>query len=84
MKPETPVEAAILANGIGMSAICADGSLSEDYCKYCYESGEFVDKVSMEDYIKMCSQLGAQADMTNEEMKAYCEKLFPTLKRWKQ
>jgi len=25
MKPETPVEAAILENGIGMFAICADG-----------------------------------------------------------
>ena len=37
----------------------------------------------MEEYIEMCSQFGAQAGMTNEEMKAYCEKLFPTLKRWK-
>ena len=26
----------------------------------------------------------AQAGMTNEEMKAYCGKLFPTLKRWKK
>ncbi len=62
----------------------ADGSLNEDYCKYCYTNGEFIDKVSMEEYIGMCSQFGAQAGMTNEEMKAYCEKLFPTLKRWKQ
>ncbi|MCQ2477485.1 MAG: zinc ribbon domain-containing protein [Clostridia bacterium] len=62
----------------------ADGSSSEDYCKYCYTNGEFIDKVSMEEYIEMCSQFGAQAGMTNEEMKAYCEKLFPTLKRWKR
>ena len=62
----------------------ADGSLNEDYCKYCYANGEFIDKVSMEEYIEMCSQFGAQAGMTNEEMKAYCEKLFPTLKRWKK
>ena len=61
----------------------ADGSISEDYCKYCYVNGEFIDKVSMEEYIEMCSRFGAQAGMTNEEMKAYCEKLFPTLKRWK-
>ena len=54
------------------------------YCKYCYTNGEFIDKVSMEEYIRMCSRFGAQAGMTNEEMKAYCEKLFPTLKRWKQ
>ena len=55
---------------------------NHDYCKYCYKDGEFIDKVSMEEYIDMCSKYGAQAGMTNEEMKAYCEKLFPTLKRW--
>lgn len=60
-----------------------DGTLNNDYCKYCYENGEFVDKVDMNKYIEMCSQFGAQAGMTNEEMKNYCEKLFPTLKRWK-
>lgn len=60
-----------------------DESLNEDYCKYCYLKGEFVDKVSMEEYINMCSQYGAQAGMTNEEMKEHCSKLFPTLKRWK-
>lgn len=60
-----------------------DGSQNPDYCKYCYENGEFIDKVSMEEYIDMCSQYGAQAGMTNVEMKLHCQKLFPTLKRWK-
>ena len=44
----------------------ADGSPSEDYCRYCYTNGEFIDKVSMEEYIEMCSRFGAQAGMTNE------------------
>lgn len=61
-----------------------DGSVSNDYCKYCYKDGEFIDNVSMEEYIKMCSKFGAQANMSNEEMKKHCEKLFPTLKRWKK
>ena len=60
-----------------------DGSRNNDYCIYCYKDGEFIDKVSMEEYIEMCSQYGEQAGMTNEEMKKHCEKLFPTLKRWK-
>ncbi len=60
-----------------------EGNLSQDYCKYCYKLGEFIDKVSMQEYIDMCSQYGAQAGMTNEEMRAYCTKLFPTLKRWR-
>ncbi len=61
-----------------------DGSINQDYCKYCYDNGEFIDKVSMEKYIEMCSQFGAQAGMTNDEMKEFCTKLFPTLKRWKK
>ena len=60
-----------------------DRTINLDYCKYCYNSGEFIDKVDMKEYIEMCSKFGFQAGMTNEEMKAFCEKLFPTLKRWK-
>lgn len=62
----------------------ADGSINSDYCKYCYENGEFIDRVSMEEYIDMCSQYGEQAGMTNEEMRKLCTELFPTLKRWKK
>lgn len=60
-----------------------DGSINEDYCKYCYADGKFIDDVTMQEYIDMCSQYGEQAGMTNEEMKAHCTALFPTLKRWK-
>lgn len=60
-----------------------DGNINNDYCRYCYINGEFIDKVTMEEYINMCSKYGFQAGMTNEEMQKYCEKLFPTLKRWK-
>ena len=74
----------------GMPMMCddlcgtnADGSANSDYCKYCYKDGEFIDRVSMEEYIGMCSQFGAQAGMTNVEMKEHCRKLFPTLKRWR-
>ncbi len=80
-----------LCQSCGMPMACeevfgtdADGSPNADYCKYCYVNGEFIDQVTMEEYIDMCSQYGAQAGMTNEEMKAYCEKLFPTLKRWQR
>ena len=59
-----------------------DGTVCEDYCKYCYDKGKFLQKVSMEKFILMCSQFGEQAGMTNEQMKEYCSKVFPTLKRW--
>ena len=60
-----------------------DGSVNRDYCKWCYDSGEFIHKVSMTEFIDMCSQFGEQAGMTNEQMKEFCTKLFPTLKRWR-
>ena len=60
-----------------------DGSVNEDYCKWCYDNGKFTSDVSMEEFIDMCSQFGKQAGMTNEQMKEYCTKIFPTLKRWK-
>ena len=61
-----------------------NGTKNQDYCKYCYKNGKFVDNVSMEEYVNMCSKFGAQAGMTNAQMKTFCEKLFPTLKRWKK
>ena len=61
-----------------------DGSVNEDYCKWCYDKGEFLDNCTMEEYIEKCSQFGEQAGMTNEQMKEYCTNVFPTLKRWKK
>ena len=60
-----------------------DGSTNEDYCKYCFADGKFTEDVTLEAYIEKCSSFASEAGMTEEEMKAYCEKLFPTLKRWK-
>lgn len=64
-------------------ALNIDGSHDFDYCKYCMKDGKFIDNVDMSTYINMCSQYGAQAGMTNDEMRAHCIKVFPTLKRWK-
>lgn len=60
----------------------ANWSINQDYCIYCYKEWKFIDDISMEEYIDKCSQYWAQAWMTNEQMKEYCTKLFPTLKRW--
>lgn len=57
-----------------------DGSINMDYCKYCYESGEFVNKVTMEEYIDICSKYSSQTGVTYEEMKEHCSTIFPTLK----
>ena len=61
-----------------------NGTLNQDFCKYCYKDGKFIDDVTMEEYIEMCSNFAEQAGMTKDEMKEYCTKMFPTLKRWKK
>ena len=62
----------------------ADGSKNPDYCKYCYEKGEFLQKVTMDEYIEMMVPFAAQANMTGDQMREYCTAVFPTLKRWKK
>lgn len=63
----------------------ADGSINEDYCIYCYKDGKFTDGgVSMEEYIEMNVKFAEQAQMTPEQMRAHCQTVFPTLKRWKK
>ena len=57
-------------------------SNNEDYCIFCYEDGGFIDNVSMGKYIEMNVPFAKQAGMTQEQMRAHCEKVFPTLKRW--
>ena len=64
--------------------LTSDDMFGTNYCKWCYDKGEFLDKCTMEEYIEKCSQFGEQAGMTNEQMKEYCTKVFPTLKRWKK
>ncbi len=63
----------------------ADGSKNSDYCVYCFKDGAFTDNISsLEEYIDYSLQFAEQAGMTKEEMKEHCEKVLPTLKRWKQ
>lgn len=68
----------------------ADGSISEDYCGYCYKDGVFLQDFNMSQMIEFCVQFTDQInketgwDLTPEQAKAQMRKIFPTLKRWKE
>lgn len=63
----------------------ADGSKNNDYCIYCYKGGKFTDNLStLEEYTEFSLQFAEQVGMTKEEMREHCNKVLPTLKRWKQ
>ena len=67
-----------------------DGTLSADFCKYCYENGEFLQDVTMEQMIEHCAQfwdevrLDSGEKMTREAYVAMMQEYFPQLKRWQK
>lgn len=64
----------------------ADGSKNEEYCKYCFEKGEFTFNGTMEEEIEICipHMVAANPDMSEEEARKRMLEWFPTLKRWKK
>ena len=62
----------------------ADGSRNEEYCRYCFEKGEFTFQGTMEEMIEVCvpHMTAANPDMTADKARAAMLQWFPTLKRW--
>lgn len=63
----------------------ADGSVCEDYCKYCFADGEFKKQSTMEEWIEDDIRFWIGEDCkTPEEAREKMRKVFPTLKRWRK
>lgn len=65
----------------------ADGSVNGDYCIYCYKDGAFTNpNETMEEAINFNVEHAEenQTGMGKEQMREYCEKIMPTLRRWKK
>jgi hypothetical protein len=64
----------------------ADGSKSEDYCKYCLENGAFTANCTLDEMIEFCvpHMIAANSGMSADEARKAMREFFPTLKRWKQ
>ncbi len=66
----------------------ADGSLSADYCTYCYQQGKFAQDCTMDEMIEHCAQFveefnkDSEQKVTKEEAIAMMKQEFPKLKRW--
>ena len=66
----------------------ADGSLSADYCTYCYQNGKFTQDCTMDEMIEHCAQFveefnkDSEQKVTKEEAIAMMKQEFPKLKRW--
>ena len=61
----------------------ADGSENPDYCKWCYDGGEFAN-ATMDDVIeKSAPYLVAATGVSLDEAVSFMGALLPSLKRWK-
>ena len=60
-----------------------DGSMNEDYCKWCYADGTYVYH-NLDDLIDVCVKHMVGEDFTEEQARAYLNKTLPTLDYWKR
>ena len=58
-----------------------DGSINEDYCKWCYKEGEFIYN-DMESMISFCENTMSNETFTREQVRDYMSDLRPKLKHW--
>ncbi len=60
-----------------------DGSLNEDYCKWCYTDGTFK-YTSPEQLIEFCVKHMSSDAWPKEQVRAHMESVVPNLKHWKK
>lgn len=62
----------------------ADGSLNEDYCKWCYEGGAYTADCTMEEMAALCTDIMVKEEGADPERTlAYMLEQLPKLDRWK-
>jgi len=60
-----------------------DGSLSTDYCKYCYPNGEFnKPNETFEEMVESCIPFEMKEGFTEDEARKRLMQDLKTLKRW--
>ncbi|MBR7091743.1 MAG: helix-turn-helix domain-containing protein [Clostridia bacterium] len=60
-----------------------DGTLNEDYCKWCYADGTYTYS-DMDELIEVCVRHMANDRFSEQEARAYMKQLLPTLDYWKR
>ena len=60
-----------------------DGSLNEDYCKWCYADGTYTYH-NMDDLMDVCVKNMVNENFTEQQARSYLKALLPTLDYWKR
>ena len=63
----------------------ADGSINQDYCKWCYDGGAYVQDCTVEEMIAFCTDIMAKEQGADpEKIRPYLQDFLPKLARWKK
>lgn len=63
----------------------ADGSINEDYCKWCYDGGAYLQDCTMEEMIDFCVDILVKEEgLDAEKARVHLESSLPELARWKK
>lgn len=63
----------------------ADGSINEDFCKWCYDNGSYLQDCTVEDMINFCTDIMVKEQGADpEKVHAYLQDFLPKLNRWKK
>lgn len=60
-----------------------DGTLNEDYCKWCYADGTYTYS-NMDDLIEICVKNMANENFSEEQARSYMKEILPKLDYWKR
>ncbi len=68
-----------------MYGLDSNGAKSADYCKYCYENGEFTFDGGLDEMIEICVEpmVSSNPAMGEEQARQMMKQFLPRLKRWK-
>ncbi len=58
-----------------------DGSINEEYCKWCYKDGNFTYN-DMESLISFCENTMSNETFSKQQVRDYMSNLLPKLKHW--
>ncbi len=61
----------------------ADGTLNEDYCKWCYADGTYTYS-DMDELIEVCVHHMANENFSEDQVRAYLKETLPKLDYWKR
>ena len=61
----------------------SDGSLNEDYCKWCYADGTYTYS-DMDELIDVCVKHMVDENVTENQARVYMKELLPKLDYWKR